>query len=149
MFKQWEVVQAELQGIKLNSFDLAGYGIPYGYSPVLAADAKAVEDPAKKEQIKKVLKATAKGYAWAASHPDEVRTAQPLSRYPHSNLLHIIVSVHCIAERGNADLGARYPVSIAKATLQHNHTATLPLCYSASLYLMKGNFLNEPSNSLN
>lgn len=34
----WEGVEARRKGIELNEFKLEDYGIPYGYTPVLAAE---------------------------------------------------------------------------------------------------------------
>jgi ABC-type nitrate/sulfonate/bicarbonate transport system substrate-binding protein len=69
VFLPWEGVEAARKGVKLNAFTLDAYGIPYGYTPVLAAspaDAKA-HAPA----LRAFLAATARGYQYAAAHPDE------------------------------------------------------------------------------
>ena len=46
MFMGWEGLEAERKGIELNAFDLADYGIPYGYSPLLARHATRAAPPA-------------------------------------------------------------------------------------------------------
>lgn len=35
----WEGLQAEAEGIQLNTFKMADYNIPYSYSPVIAANS--------------------------------------------------------------------------------------------------------------
>ena len=37
IFRGWEGVDAQLKGVELNTFSLDEYGVPYGYTPVLAA----------------------------------------------------------------------------------------------------------------
>ncbi|KAK9806673.1 hypothetical protein WJX73_006859 [Symbiochloris irregularis] len=69
VFCGWEGIEAERKGIKLNTFKLAEAGIPYGYTPVLIASASMLRDHAK--ETKHFLAATAKGFEWAAEHPDE------------------------------------------------------------------------------
>lgn len=38
----WEGVEAQRRGVELNEFKLEDYGIPYGYSPVLAAQIETL-----------------------------------------------------------------------------------------------------------
>ena len=56
-----------MRGVELNVFDLDSFGIPYGYSPLLVADPSRL-DPA---TTKAFLAATARGFAFAAEHPEE------------------------------------------------------------------------------
>lgn len=37
VFMGWEGVDARIKGVELNVFQIASYGIPYGYTPVLVA----------------------------------------------------------------------------------------------------------------
>jgi ABC-type nitrate/sulfonate/bicarbonate transport system substrate-binding protein len=69
VFMGWEGVEAKLKGVELNVFKLGDYGIPYGYSPVVVAHPDAITG--KKEELAKVLNATAEGFAFAAAHPEE------------------------------------------------------------------------------
>lgn len=65
----WEGVAAERAGVELTSFKLADYGIPYCYSPVLAAHPQTLsENPG---LVCSFLAATAKGFEWAAQNPRE------------------------------------------------------------------------------
>lgn len=67
IFLPWEGVEARLKGLELNAFQLAEYGIPYGYNPVLLAPDRLVQKKSKK--LRKFLKATARGYQFAKNDP--------------------------------------------------------------------------------
>lgn len=67
IFLPWEGVEARTKGIDLNVFQLQDFGIPYGYSPVIAVH----EDFAKKKKLRKFIKATAKGFKFAKNNPLE------------------------------------------------------------------------------
>ena len=69
IFKNWEGLQAESEGIDLELFDLEHFGIPYSYSPVLAADRSKIE--IRKEAYFNFLRATRKGFFYAQSHLEE------------------------------------------------------------------------------
>ncbi len=68
IFTNWEGIQAKNQGIKLNLFKMADYGIPYGYSPVILASESLVK--ADVEKYRSFLKATKKGYLYAKDNPE-------------------------------------------------------------------------------
>lgn len=70
IFDNWEGVQAQLVGIELRHFRMADYGIPYGYSPVLAITEVALHTH--QEALQAFLSASARGFAWAAHHPHEM-----------------------------------------------------------------------------
>lgn len=63
VFLPWEGVEAEEEGTKLHAFRMGDFGIPYGYSPVIARNASA--SGLSEEAIKKFIKATSEGYAIA------------------------------------------------------------------------------------
>jgi ABC-type nitrate/sulfonate/bicarbonate transport system substrate-binding protein len=69
VFMGWEGVEAKLKEIELNVFKLGDYNIPYGYSPVVVAHPGSISE--KKEQLSKVLTATAEGYNFAVANPEE------------------------------------------------------------------------------
>ena len=56
IFTAWEGLLAKQAGKEVTTFSLTDHGIPYGYSPVLAAN----EDSFDAERVKKFLKATAR-----------------------------------------------------------------------------------------
>jgi ABC-type nitrate/sulfonate/bicarbonate transport system substrate-binding protein len=60
VFVPWEGVEAEMEGTEAKYFRMEDYGIPYGYSPVIArrADAGGVDG----ETLRKFVKATREGY---------------------------------------------------------------------------------------
>jgi len=69
IFSNWEGVQARTKGIQLRTFRLADYGIPYGYSPVIMASRKNVDnDPSAYTAF---IKATKEGFLYAKKHPKE------------------------------------------------------------------------------
>jgi ABC-type nitrate/sulfonate/bicarbonate transport system substrate-binding protein len=62
-------VAAQRANIPLNTFMLEDYGIPYCYSPVLAAHPDTLAS--QPETVRSFLAATAKGYEWAAANPQD------------------------------------------------------------------------------
>lgn len=69
IFANIEGVAAKHEGVDLNLFHLSDFDIPYGYSPVLAADESFLRD--NEAVTRNFVAATARGYQWAASHPEE------------------------------------------------------------------------------
>ncbi|MFD3534587.1 ABC transporter substrate-binding protein [Streptomyces sp. NPDC058664] len=65
----WEGLEAELTGKPLKNFQLADYGFPAVYSTLIASSEQFLtKNPA---LAKKFLAAVAKGYAYAATNPDQ------------------------------------------------------------------------------
>lgn len=69
VFLPWEGVEAELEGVELNVFRTEDFGVPYGYSPVIARDAGS--GAVSEEVLKRFVKATREGYRFAIEHPEE------------------------------------------------------------------------------
>ncbi|MFT5735745.1 MAG: ABC-type nitrate/sulfonate/bicarbonate transport system substrate-binding protein [Maribacter sp.] len=69
IFRNWEGIQAENEGIDLNLFKMADYGIPYGFSPIVLASEKEVTE--RKDAYTRFLEATKKGYLFAQENPAE------------------------------------------------------------------------------
>lgn len=69
VLKQWEGVDAALKGVELNEFTLGDYGIPYLPFPVLLAHPDTLRDKA--DLVRKFLKASAKGFVYAAQNPTQ------------------------------------------------------------------------------
>ena len=67
IFMNWEGVEAKAKGVKLNYFKLGDFGIPYSYSPVIAAS----ESDAKRdgELYQRFLRATKKGFLFCRKKP--------------------------------------------------------------------------------
>jgi len=69
IFDNWEGVEAETNGLKLNHFRLANYQIPYAYSPVImTTQEKLVEN---REQYRTFLQATKRGFQQAIHNPKQ------------------------------------------------------------------------------
>ncbi|MDZ7898797.1 MAG: ABC transporter substrate-binding protein [Arcicella sp.] len=77
IFKAWEGIEAQTQGVELNEFSLKDYGIPYGYSPLIIAKSSDIET--KSEAFKNFVTATKKGYLFAQNNPE--RAVEILSKY--------------------------------------------------------------------
>jgi len=85
IFTNWEGVQAKNQGIILNLFKMADYGIPYGYSPILFASTAIVKE--NQDGFKKFLNATKKGFLFAQNHPkDAIECIQPFVAAQDQNI---------------------------------------------------------------
>jgi NitT/TauT family transport system substrate-binding protein len=73
VFKGHEGVEADLTGAPraLSMFAMADFGVPYGYSPLLLTTPLLLGDPRRAAHVRAFLDASARGFAWAASHPVE------------------------------------------------------------------------------
>ncbi len=69
IFLGWDGVQAELKGYELAAVPLYGSCVPDYYTPVVVAGESTLED--KGELTRAFLRATRRGYEYAAEHPDE------------------------------------------------------------------------------
>ncbi|KAK9838417.1 hypothetical protein WJX84_005158 [Apatococcus fuscideae] len=69
IFEGWEGIEAEQKSVALNRFRLADYGVPYGYSPLVLACSDTLQKSP--DLVRGFLKATARGFQYAADHPDE------------------------------------------------------------------------------
>jgi ABC-type nitrate/sulfonate/bicarbonate transport system substrate-binding protein len=65
----WEGVKAKLEGIKQGAFRYADYGVPDEHTTLIGSSGTFLrEQPA---EARAFTQATARGYAYAADHPDE------------------------------------------------------------------------------
>tara|TARA_B110000046_G_scaffold173759_1_gene196730 strand:- start:77718 stop:78620 length:903 start_codon:yes stop_codon:yes gene_type:complete len=69
IFSNWEGIEAEQSKTGLNYFKMKDYGIPYSYSPVIAADRDKIK--ANEKQYKNFLEATKQGFLYCFSNPDK------------------------------------------------------------------------------
>lgn len=69
IFMGWDGVQAQLKGVALTTVPLYGSCVPDYYTPVIIAGEKTLAE--KGDLARRFLKATARGYAYAAEHPQE------------------------------------------------------------------------------
>jgi ABC-type nitrate/sulfonate/bicarbonate transport system substrate-binding protein len=65
----WEVIQAQLVGKPLRTFDLADYGFPAIYSAIIASSHKYLSAHA--DIARKFIAAVQKGYQYATQHPQQ------------------------------------------------------------------------------
>ena len=80
IFDAWQGVQAKLEGLGLLTFPINEYGIPDYSTPNIVTSPQTLKD--KKEQLRKFMRATARGYEYARTHPEE--SAQMLIDEPPS-----------------------------------------------------------------
>ncbi|HZU75585.1 MAG TPA: ABC transporter substrate-binding protein [Dehalococcoidia bacterium] len=64
-----EGIQAQHEGLTLNTFPLVDYCIPDYYSPVIVTNQSFIQQHG--DIIKRFLKATSEGYTYAAQHPTD------------------------------------------------------------------------------
>ena len=69
IFLNWEGVEAKQKGAELRYFKLEDYGIPYSYSPVIAASESTIKKKA--DALHSFTKATKKGFLYAQNNPEE------------------------------------------------------------------------------
>ncbi|MGD1958389.1 MAG: ABC transporter substrate-binding protein [Fulvivirga sp.] len=69
IFLNWEGIAALGQGLKLNTFKMADYGVPYSYSPVIIASEANIAQ--RKEEYSSFLSATKEGFMYTISNPEE------------------------------------------------------------------------------
>ena len=63
VFMPWEGLEAELAGVSLHAFKPEDYGVPYGYSPVIARNRSSSLAAG---VLQKFVAATGKGYEYAS-----------------------------------------------------------------------------------
>jgi ABC-type nitrate/sulfonate/bicarbonate transport system substrate-binding protein len=89
VFEGWQGVQAKRAGVELNLFNFKDYGVPDYYTPVLTASPGEVEKNA--DALQAFLRATRRGYEFAAENPEEaaellIATA-PAGSFPDPGLV--------------------------------------------------------------
>ncbi len=89
IFRGWQGVQAEREGVDLTLFTFNDYGVPDYYTPVLVASPDGIENNA--AALKAFLAATARGYTFAANNPEEAAElllqAAPAGSFPDPGLV--------------------------------------------------------------
>lgn len=69
IFINWEGIEAEDNGIKLNLFKMSDYKIPYSYSPVIVTSELYFEK--NKKELKSFLSCSKKGFLFAKNNPKQ------------------------------------------------------------------------------
>ena len=67
IYMGWEGIEAQRQGVDLNTFMVKDNCVPDYYSPVIITSEKTIKE--KPDLVRNFLAATAKGYTYAASNP--------------------------------------------------------------------------------
>ncbi|MEM6646704.1 MAG: ABC transporter substrate-binding protein [Bacteroidota bacterium] len=102
IFRNWEGVAADTQGVNLRHFAMRDYDVPYSYSPlIVASEAQIAAD---EDVYRHFLAATQAGFLFAAKHRDEavelLRSHVP-STDAHIDLWHALdVSVDALGTEG-------------------------------------------------
>jgi ABC-type nitrate/sulfonate/bicarbonate transport system substrate-binding protein len=85
IFMPWEGVEAGIEDVKLNVFRPTDYGVPYGYSPVIAYNASSSQ--LSEEVLRKFVSATQEGYRITSQSPERaVEVLSPLCDPPRSDV---------------------------------------------------------------
>jgi ABC-type nitrate/sulfonate/bicarbonate transport system substrate-binding protein len=69
IFLAWDGINAELQGVQLNTIPLYGSCIPDYYTPVIIAGEKTIAE--RPDVVRRFMAATSQGYEYAIAHPEE------------------------------------------------------------------------------
>ncbi len=69
VYKGWEAVIAEQQGLKTKFFPITDFGVPDYYTPNITTGVEQIKN--KKAELHKFIRSTAKGYEYARSNPKE------------------------------------------------------------------------------
>lgn len=100
IYEGWDGVNAGLLGQKLTTFSLYGDCVPDYYTPVVVAGESTLAS--KPDLVQRFMKATARGYTYAAEHPAEA--AEILLKYaPESDTNLVKASQEYLSPRYIAD----------------------------------------------
>ncbi len=69
VYKGWDALIAEHQGLKTKFFPITDYGIPDYYTPNIITGTQQIKN--KKDDLRKFMKATSRGYEFARTDPKE------------------------------------------------------------------------------
>ncbi len=89
IFRGWQGVQAEREGVNLTLFNFSDYGVPDYYTPVLVSSPDGAKNNS--DALEAFLQATARGYTFAANNPEEAADlllgAAPEGSFPDPGLV--------------------------------------------------------------
>jgi ABC-type nitrate/sulfonate/bicarbonate transport system substrate-binding protein len=89
IFEGWEGIQAEREGVKLNTFYITDYGVPDYYTPNIITSPKEIQQKA--DLLHRFMKATARGYEYARTHVQDSAQAllalAPKGTFPDPGLV--------------------------------------------------------------
>lgn len=130
IFMPWEGVMAQQKGLDLRYFRLKDYGIPYSYSPVVAASDSLIGSSP--ELLAAFLRASGKGFQWAKENPE--KTAEYLLEIvPESDRnLDFLVESQKQASEAYLDPWGKMEVESIQAFLDWLHQENLEKSFLAS-----------------
>jgi ABC-type nitrate/sulfonate/bicarbonate transport system substrate-binding protein len=118
VFEGWEVIQAERAGYKLNVFPITNYGVADYYTPTIITSPTEIQQ--KPDLLRKFMAATARGYEYARTHPQQsaqmLINEAPRGTFPDTGL--VIASQEFLSPR-YADPGRKWGLQDAAAW--HNY----------------------------
>jgi ABC-type nitrate/sulfonate/bicarbonate transport system substrate-binding protein len=89
IFEGWEGIQAAREGVKLNTFYITDYGVPDYYTPNIITSPTEIKQKA--DVLHRFMKATARGYEYARTHPQDSAQAllalAPPGTFPDTGLV--------------------------------------------------------------
>ncbi len=103
IFLAWDGINAELQGVPLNTIPLYGSCIPDYYTPVIIAGERTIAE--RPDLVRRFMAATSQGYEYAIAHPEEA--AAILLRYAPGSDPELV-------RRSQAWLSPRYQADAAR-----------------------------------
>ncbi len=90
VFEGWEVIQAQLQGVKLNVFPIINYGVPDYYTPNIITSPQEMKS--KSDMLRRFMAATLKGYDFARQNPRQAAqiliNSAPKGTFPNPQLVY-------------------------------------------------------------
>jgi len=90
VFEGWEVIQAQLQGVKLNVFPITNYGVSDYYTPVIISSPQEIKQ--KPDLLRRFMAATVKGYDFARQNPRQAAqiliASAPKGTFPDPQLVY-------------------------------------------------------------
>ncbi len=89
VYEGWESLITEQQGLKTRFFPITDYGIPDYYTPNIITGAEQLKN--RKDELRKFMKATMKGYEFARTNPKEAAQilidANPSGTLPNAEIV--------------------------------------------------------------
>ena len=88
IYQGWEGIQAQREGLKLNEFYITDNGIPDYYTPTIITSPNEIKQ--QPDLLKRFMAATAQGYEFARSNPQEsaqILLAQNKGAFPDTGLV--------------------------------------------------------------
>lgn len=90
VYDGWEGIEAKRRGFDISHFPIIDHGIPNYSTPNIISSSKEISE--KSDQLERFMRATARGYEFARSNPDEAAKilieAAPKGTFPDEELVY-------------------------------------------------------------